>query len=174
MYFHLAVNYKKIDFEYIPVTNGKAASLLARNIQKRLDIGIGVELLIKSLYLRENFIINLVRDKRERMKDFPFQQSDNFEGFHKDQTFTLNDLIQNLNKVQDFKNIREIELGLRIAKVFRNKEGHVVTSSHEYHPDDYSRIERSLCLFYKEAFDQKLEIQFSIEGGEQGVWSVNP
>ena len=157
-YFQRAVYLKRLDIEYNINTEKIYSALLARNIQKRLNIGIGTELLIKAFYLKEGWMINLVKNKKNNMANFPFSQKEIKKNFHEDNTFTLNDLIQNLGKVKKFKNRALIDEGLRIAKVFRNKEGHMVTKQHKYNKNDYSKIESSLVQFYKEAFNEILKI----------------
>lgn len=54
--FHLrrATSLRQVDVAYVP----KPYRLLVRNVQKRLLIGIGTELLLKALYLKHGFCIN--------------------------------------------------------------------------------------------------------------------
>jgi len=161
-----------INFPFSISTSSKDSRLLARNIQKRLDIGIATELLIKSYYLKNGYMINLVKEKNKNMKHFPFLQTEDKEKFQINNTFTLNDLIENLHKTKKFKEIKVIKNGFRVAKVFRNKEGHVVTKSHLYESTDYDKIENALIAFYKEAFSEELSIRFSFEHGEEGRWCL--
>lgn len=152
----------------------KELKLLARNIQKRLFIGIGCELLLKSLYLKNGFAINLVKDKKRQMKNFPFPVgSVNENDFHKDNTHTFNDLLGNLHKVFSFSDISKIRKGLKIAKVFRNKEGHVVLARHKFDRRNYTDIEIALANLYKEGFSEDLRIKFSLETNEKPVWKIS-
>src|SRR5437773_2524492 len=66
--FHLkrATALRLADVVYIP----KQWRLLMRNIQKRLFIGIGIELLLKGLYLKHGFVINKLPPKHPTLR-FP-------------------------------------------------------------------------------------------------------
>ena len=116
--------------------------LLARNARKRLLIGVGVELLLKAVYLRLGYAIN----KREGDGTaFPFMLDiAPAESLAKDRTVTLNDLVQKLPTVLELTNEPATMKGLRIAKVFRNKEGHCVTRSHAFNEQNYIDIATSL------------------------------
>jgi hypothetical protein len=65
------------------------------------------------------------------------------------ETFTLNDLIEHFHKVVQLSQPDVVRKGLRIAKVFRNKEGHVVTPAHTFDQSNYRDIEVSLTLIYR-------------------------
>ena len=60
--------------------------------------------------------------------------------------------------------------GFKIAKVFRNKEGHVATLWHGYAEENYTDIETAFVQFYKIAFSEKLKIQFSFEKNEESIF----
>jgi len=147
---------------------------LLRNVQKRLFIGIGFELLLKAFFLRNGYCINTPQrgykhpnNPPHLMKDVP---RDNFDI---DNTFTFSQLIDQLPRTALFINSSlderdKITKALKIAKVFRNKEGHVATLWHGYDSTNYSDIENGLVIFYKMAFSQKLEVQFSFEPNEKG------
>ena len=47
-----------------------------------------------------------------------------------------------------------LEPGLRIAKVFRNKEGHVVVRAHNFDAQEYREIETALVGVYAPGFGQ--------------------
>src|SRR5438874_5298327 len=53
-YFERSARLRKSDLGAFPA----AWRLLARNIEKRLFIGIGTELLLKAAYLKHGFVIN--------------------------------------------------------------------------------------------------------------------
>ena len=72
----------------------------------------------------------------------------------------------------DLKQQQLIERGFRIAKVFRNKEGHIAVYWHNFDTQNYSDIENALVKFYREAFDENLSIQFSFEKNEKGIFQV--
>lgn len=165
--FQEAALLKKSAFKSVDMNK----QLLIRNIRKRLLIGIGTELLLKAIYLRAGFAIN----KPQKGIDIkqPFKLEDvNESQLVSDNTFTLNQLIDNLTKVIQIAKPDETLQGLKIAKVFRNKEGHVVTSSHIYDPINYRAIEKSLIELYACVFNEVLNVQFSIEVNEIGKWHV--
>ncbi len=147
--------------------------LLARNCQKRLFIGIGTELLLKAIYLQNGFSINRVEDGQPGAPAFPFT-FDQIAGFTQaqDRTYMLHQLIDKLHLVPSVASLRGIARGLKIAKVFRNKEGHGVLPMHAFDPTNYRDIENSLIALYQRAFGQTLDIQFSIAHGEEHRWRI--
>ena len=146
--------------------------LLARNSRKRLLIGVGVELLLKAIYLKRGYVINKP-PKRSPLR-FPFLAND-AAGVQllEDQTFKLNELIENLPNVVQLQNKDLTLKGLKIAKVFRNKEGHGVTSAHVFDASNYTDIASSLAQLYHDAFGEKLSVQFSLAPNEPAVWRVS-
>jgi len=146
--------------------------LLARNSRKRLLIGVGVELLLKAIYLKHGYMIN--KPPNGSPLKFPFSAQDAVGvQLVADQTFMLNDLIENLFKVVQLQSKNATLKGLKIAKVFRNKEGHGVTSAHTFVASNYTDIAASLSALYREAFGEKLSVQFSMAPNENAVWRVS-
>ena len=146
--------------------------LLARNSRKRLLIGVGVELLLKAIYLKQGYAIN--RSPKDSLLKFPFLAED-AKGVQlvEDKTVMLNDLIEKLSMVVvPLQNKTSTLKGLRIAKVFRNKEGHGVTSTHIFDPTNYTDIASSLVDLYRDAFGEKLSVQFSLSPDEQAIWLI--
>jgi len=152
--------------------------LLFRNIQKRLSIGIGSELLIKAHFINSGYLINKPLSK-------------NFKGtLHKigsipeieiniNETFSFDKLIHALPKLekerikdQKHRVHPEITEGLKIAKVFRNKEAHVITNSHDYNELDYSKIEKCIIKLYKEWFNEEVNFNISFEKNEIGKFEI--
>lgn len=162
-YFEKSANLKKSDIKTIDTYK-----LLIRNIEKRLLIGIGTELLIKACYLKEGYYIN--RTEKNRLIKFEDNEESNL--IDKTETFTMNLLIQNFNKIVDFEDWKTIEKGLNIAKVFRNKEGHVVSLYHDYDNTNYSDIEYSIISIYKKIFNRKLEFKISMETNDNGLFRI--
>jgi hypothetical protein len=146
--------------------------LLARNARKRLLIGVGVELLLKAIYLKQGYVIN--KPPKGSPLKFPFVVQ-NATGVQlvADQTFTLNDLIENLPKVVRLQDRNPTLKGLKIAKVFRNKEGHGVTSLHTFDGSNYTDIASSLSALYRDAFGENLSVQFSLAPSETAVWQIS-
>ena len=145
--------------------------LLARNSRKRLLIGIGVELLLKSVYLKHGFLIN--RAPKDANLTFPFtsKAATNVD-LNPDQTYMMNDLVEKLPRAISLKRKTLTLTGLRIAKVFRNKEGHVVTRHHSFDPTNYHDIANALSALYEDAFGEKLKVQFSMAPNEPCAWEI--
>ena len=146
--------------------------LLARNSRKRLLIGIGVELLLKAAYLKNGYVIN--KPQNDSPLRFPFTHQDaNGAVLSADKTVMLNELIQHLPKIIQLQDKESTLKGLRIAKVFRNKEGHGVTSTHTFDASNYTDIASSLAGLYHDAFAQKLLVRFSLAPNEPAHWRVS-
>ncbi len=146
--------------------------LVARNSRKRLLIGVGVEFLLKAIYLKNGYLIN--RPPKGNQFKFPFLAQDAGDAqLVADRTFMLNDLIENLPKVVHLRDKKLTLKGLRIAKVFRNKEGHGVTSIHTFDASNYTDIASSLSALYRDAFGAKLTVRFSLAPNEKPIWRVS-
>lgn len=147
--------------------------LWVRNIQKRLFLGIAYELLLKAIYLKEGFYINLPLKNSKFSEKPPFKFSKYLKDkFNPNDTYKLNFLIDNLKKVIPILNNQSTIQGLKIAKVFRNKEGHIVTLTHEFDQSNYIKIEDSIKNIYKEAFNQNLEYQISFKKNQKAKFEI--
>lgn len=163
-YFKNAVHILKKDVD-VPDN----LKLWVRNIQKRLFIGIGCELLLKSLYLKNGYCINRIKKKN----NFPCKiQTLKKADIQENRTVVMFPLINNLDKIHNFIQIDEIIKGLSIARAFRNKEGHIVTLWHKFNEQNYADIEKALIYIYKEEFNQKLEINISFKKDEIGIFEI--
>jgi hypothetical protein len=156
------------------ITAPSYLKLLARNSQKRLFIGVGVELLLKAVYLKGGYAINRHKSGSAG-PGFPFK----LDGAMRSQlvaneTFLLDELIGNVKQVVSLKNREGVLRGLKIAKVFRNKEGHTVTAKHVFDPSNYRDIEVALRELYRVAFDEILTIRFSLAPNEMPLWRIRP
>ena len=147
-----------------------AFKLLARNIQKRLFLGIACELLVKACYLKNGYIINTPND-RTRGQLLKFSDIKVSE-LNEDNTFTLNPLLDSLKNVIAFTDWKTVENGLKILKVFRNKEGHVVTLWHKYSSKNYRDIESSITSLYMEAFNEQIDFRISMEENDKGQFKI--
>jgi hypothetical protein len=147
--------------------------LMCRNIQKRLFIGIGTELLLKSLFLKNDYCINRVKKNKNPVLKKPTQFSSiiNIENLDPEETYTLNNFIENISALITPSNNVQFLNGLKTAKVFRNKEGHVVTLWHKHNPQNYSDIEFSIMEIYKKGFNENLDFQISFEKGEKAMFN---
>lgn len=88
----------------------------------------------------------------------------------KGDTFSFNDLLSNLNKISELNNWNSIQKGLRTLKVFRNKEGHTVTTKHKFEQATYDDIEVGVTQMYKDGFSQNIEFKISMKPNERGVF----
>ena len=150
--------------------------LLIRNIQKRLYVGIGIELLLKAIYLKNGYGINTepVQGRQDKYEPYKINTS-NEDNYNKYSTCTLNLLIQNITNgnVLEVNLPQDIIRGLLIAKVFRNKEGHIVTREHIFDPENYTDIENTIIYLYENYFNQKLDFQISMESNEVSKFNIN-
>jgi hypothetical protein len=144
--------------------------LLLRNSQKRLFIGVGTELLLKAYFLRAGFRINRPTEGSRGIPLLIDQTTP--EQFSSDDTLSLNVIHQQLHRPGHLPSLKKIRDGFCIAKVFRNKEGHVVTSQHSFDPSNYRDIEAALVSLYVEGFSERLSVRFSVAPGEKAVWKV--
>ena len=166
--FSEAAKLKKSDFSSVPADR----QLLIRNIRKRLFIGIGVELLLKAAYLKAGYGINKPLDQKTGPV-FPYRLSTGIAAqLNKGETYTLSQLIDQLKKVFQLTQPNIILEGLRVAKVFRNKEGHTATSSHRFDPGNYHAIESALVALYAQVFNESLTVKIAFAAREKGVWRV--
>jgi hypothetical protein len=146
--------------------------LLARNSRKRLLIGIATELLLKSVYLKNGYCINKTKEGNHTVGfPLPLDRAVNVELDAAD-TFSLNKLLDHLGDVVPCNDGELILKGLKIAKAFRNKEGHIVTEAHAFDSVNYRDIEASLVALYRHAFKERLELRFSLEPDERALWNV--
>ncbi len=164
-YLESAVHLKKKD-----INQEKAYKLWIRNVQKRLFIGLACELLLKSHFLKHGYGINVPKSGSWHLYKI---QNVLRSAYREDNTFSMNFLLDQLKNGPKFVAQQSIEKGFRIAKVFRNKEGHVAVYWHKFDDQNYTDIETSLVLFYKEAFTQNLSIRFSFKSGESGIFNLD-
>jgi len=152
----------------------KALKLLRRNVQKRLYIGIACELLLKSLYLKNGYCINKPKRDKKISMQYPYRLSQiNKDDFDITETFAFNKLMEGLYEILDFGADKiTVDKAFRIAKVFRNKEGHVAVLWHDYVPQNYRDIEAGLTAFYKAVFSEGLRIKFSVGKGEKAEFTI--
>ncbi len=167
-YFENAAKVLKKDISYCD----DSYKLLFRNINKRLYLGIACELLVKAIYLKNGFSINKFL---ENNKEFPQKFSGvSDEELNEKDCFTFNQCIQKLNKVVawDVSSREIVEKGLKIAKIFRNKEVHGIVFNHSYKPESYRIIEESVILSYELEFSENLDFRVSFELNEKGKFSL--
>jgi hypothetical protein len=143
--------------------------LWIRNSTKRLFVGVGCELLLKSFYLQKGYCINKPK-KGLGIPSTPTHklQEINRNNFNHRDTYTFGPLINELGAIHQFQNHGPIERAFGIAMVFRNKEGHVTFLTHDFDSQNYTDIETGIALFYQEAFGERLVFQISMEPDEPG------
>lgn len=167
--FAEAATLKKSAFSHVP----DQRKLLMRNVRKRLLIGIGTELLVKAIYLKRGYGINRAKDKDGPKPPYRLTEVD-LPDLNPNDTFTLGTLLDHLKTVVQFEQPKVVTEGLTIARILRNKEGHVVTKSHGYDPTTYERVAAALVHVYSTVFAQDLEVTFSVGWGQKGIWDVAP
>jgi hypothetical protein len=147
--------------------------LLARNSRKRLLIGVATEFLLKAVYLKKGYGINKLRQGAAALQ-FPYSiPVADGASIDEADTFQLGKLIDHLPTVLNLAQKDVVLKGLRIAKVFRNKEGHVVTDSHSFDASNYRDIEATLRSLYRQTFDQVLTVRFSLAPKEVPRWRIS-
>jgi hypothetical protein len=149
---------KKSDFNKV----ADRKKLLVRNSRKRLLIGVGAELLLKAVYLKAGYCINKPQNDKFPLR-FPFKPAAAV-GVPLDgsDTYTLGPLIDHLTGIVTLQHPPVVTEGLRIAKVFRNKEGHVVTPTHRFDRQSFRAIEAALVELYADVFRERLMVRFSL------------
>jgi hypothetical protein len=169
-YFETAAKILRKDIQY----GEEALKLLRRNVTKRLYIGIGCELLLKAIYLKNGFCINKLRKNKDLQIPRPYKIADIDENdFKDDDTLSFNQLMENLFDIENYGEEKSsIEKGLKISKVFRNKEGHVVVIFHDFDAQNYRDIERSLIRIYRNSFNEDLQLTFSVADGEVANFNI--
>ena len=151
----------------------QSLKLLFRNIQKRLYVGIGTELILKAFYLKNGFNIN--KPNRNIKIKFPEKINNlNKTDLNPSDTYSLSQLIDKLGgiikKPSDYNKILE---GLKICKVFRNKEGHVAVNRHKFDKKDFTKIEYSIKRIYEIGFSENLEFKISMNKEDgQGKFEI--
>lgn len=128
--------------------------LLLRNSMKRLHLGIGVELALKSAFLKKGICINKLNDKAGAIEKSPIHLLSDLDDSHINQkdTFTLGSLIDKYSQVFEVEPNSVMTDSLKIAMTFRNKEGHTSFPSHEFDESNYTDISNAVITLYKEAF----------------------
>lgn len=159
-YLQEAVRLKRKDMPRYGVN-----TLLARNVRKRLLIGLGTELLIKALYLNRGYAIN---DAPRGGKPFPTKFADHGAVTLKAKTATFDVCLTHIEVLVGLS-ATQLE-GLKVAKVLRNKEAHSVLASHVFAPETYRVIEGSLEALYLEGFQQALQMTISVVKNERARW----
>ena len=154
------------------IDSAEIHKLWLRNVQKRLYLGIASELLLKAIYLMNGYNINRAKkninikfpEKIDSLKEAELKASD---------TYSLNELIDNLSKIIELKtDSKHIIEGLKICKIFRNKEGHVAVHWHTFERESYAKIEKSIVSLYKICFNENLDFIISVGKDEIGVFEI--
>jgi hypothetical protein len=168
-YLQTAAKLKKCDIE------ARDHKLLLRNVQKRLFIGIACELLLKAFYLKRGYCINRPINSKHPGAKRPCRLAEvDRTHFKIDRTHSIDFLVKNLERLQRFHQYALIENGFRIARAFRNKEGHVAVSSHKFSASNYEDVAAAFKAFYQEAFYEDLLLQIAMGRNESAKFRVIP
>ena len=161
-YFMAAAKLKKKHIE------SKKNILLLRNSQKRLFLGIGCELFLKAIYLKNGYCINKLKSGSNK-NNSPIHKlsSLNIETINSNDTFSIGPLIDKLDKVFEIDKFDKVKRGLQIAMTFRNKEGHVTFPSHEFNDSNYKDISDAIILLYHQFFNENLIFNISMKPNEK-------
>jgi len=183
-YFESAAELKRKDIAseeiILPNLKKKDARLLLRNKRKRLFIGLGCELLIKAFYLKSGFYINSINNKKGLGSNaFKFSELTDAD-IDTEKTLKFDLMIAGLGELDRKVNERkkgkvdsQLKDALCIAKVFRNKEAHIITKGHKYDRKDYNEIENGIKKMYEIWFSEKLEFKISFEPNQDGIFEIN-
>lgn len=128
---------------------------------------------MKALYLKRGYVINKPSDRKQWKAPLTLNEGARVP-LERADTFTLSELIDWLGKVIVLTNKETIDRGLRTAKVFRNKEAHVVTATHAFKVSSYRHIELALRELYQQAFNESLSVRFSLGPTDRPVWPITP
>ncbi|MDO8511421.1 MAG: hypothetical protein Q7S55_04620 [Nanoarchaeota archaeon] len=135
-------------------------------LKSRVFLGIAVELILKAAYLKNGYLINSVKDKKE--DNFPKGISKPYKinevpdkNIKLKNTVSLSYLLDNLHlffKEIDYKEyITYVKKGIEIAKIWRDKEMHVGGGYHLENGNDIIDVGRSLFNIYKIIFNEDLK-----------------
>ncbi|HIF9128208.1 hypothetical protein [Photobacterium damselae] len=146
--------------------------LLLRNSMKRLHLGIGVELALKSAFLKKGICINKLTSEAGELEKSPIHLLSTLDDsqINPKDTFTLGSLIDKYSQVFEVEPSSELTDGLKIAMTFRNKEGHTSFPSHEFDESNYTDISNAVITLYKEAFGKKLNFTIAMKARDTGVF----
>jgi hypothetical protein len=125
--------------------------------------------LLKAYFLRNGYCINKPISAGATKPPYRIEEI-NLAEFRADETFTFNELLEQLPKITLFKDHRQIMRGFKIAKVFRNMEGHAAVNWQKFDPQNFSDIEVGLTSFYREAFSEAIKIRFSTQADEKSLF----
>lgn len=144
--------------------------LLARNVRKRLLIGLGTELLLKAVFLKAGYGINLPRSKSANK--FPSKFEVIGEEQLQSKTASFDDCLKHLSAAVSLCDEQLTKEGLKIAKVFRNKEAHSIIDAHAFDPETYRTIEAALRALYRDAFSEELSVTIAMAKDDKATWKI--
>ncbi|MFA0081647.1 hypothetical protein AB4383_06375 [Vibrio breoganii] len=165
-HFETAAKLRKKNIRY------GSKKLLLRNSMKRLHLGIGVELALKSAYLRKGICINKLNNEAGTLEKSPIHLLSTLDDsqINPKDTFTLGSLIDKYSEVFEVEQNRELTVGLQIAMTYRNKEGHTSFPSHDFVESNYTDISKAVITLYKEAFGKDLKFTIAMKARDKGVF----
>ena len=136
---------------------------LTDELISRIFLGIGCELIVKSVYLKRRYLINQVSNLSKNKKlSFPYPIKDVPKDSIITEVYGFKKLNSNLYKLVpekvDYKTYnRLVRKGLEIARVWRNKEAHFGGGYHTESMEIYD-IRNSLSNVYKIFFNEEYNL----------------
>lgn len=140
---------------------------IAERLKSRIFLGIGVELLLKSVYLKNGYLINETQfPKGTRKPNKPYKISEVKENYiNKNQTYGIGYYLKNLHiffekcKHYDSKRyITYVKKGLSIVKIWRDKDTHIGGGYHMQRGSDLIDIQNSLGNIYGNEFNETFRL----------------
>jgi len=158
-------------YEYKGIQDSLAISQIKINDQR--DRLIDISQSLAKTY--NDYCINKVKKKKTPNPNKPtkFSTIANLNILNPADTYTLNSLIDNVSEIINSSNHSDFEKGLKMAKVFRNKEGHVAVLWHKADRQNYTDIENCITEIYDNGFDEKLNFKISFLDGESAIFSIS-
>jgi hypothetical protein len=165
-HFEVAAKLRKKNIRY----GGK--KLLLRNSMKRLHLGIGVELALKSAYLKKGICINKLKNGVVGLEKSPIHLLSELseDQINPNDTHTLGSLIDKYSQVFQVEDDLAFTDGLKIAMTFRNKEGHTSFPCHEFDESNYKAISLAITHLYRETFEQNIKFVIAMKARDNGAF----
>ena len=167
-HFKIAAKLHKADLELADAPKSMLHSV------KRLHIGVGFELILKAAYLKNGKCINVFNRGIEHPHKAPIHDMANMDKtiLNAKETYSLSLLIQNYSATFNRLADKRFADGLRVAYLFRSKEGRIACPEQDYNDELYQLVSDAIIKLYQDAFDIELDFQIAIKRKDKGVFKV--